>query len=44
MRFPLNAHRKELANANALREEERKLAKEIIEGELDDDEDMGGEF
>ncbi|TPX56637.1 hypothetical protein PhCBS80983_g04383 [Powellomyces hirtus] len=43
LRFPLEAHRKELANATALREEERKLAKEIVDGEMGDDEDMGGE-
>ena len=32
---------KELASANAAREEERKLAREIADGELDDEEDMG---
>ncbi|KAJ3039464.1 26S proteasome non-ATPase regulatory subunit [Rhizophlyctis rosea] len=42
LRFPLNADRKELASANELREEERKLAKEIVEGDLDDEDD--GEF
>ncbi|KAJ3283461.1 26S proteasome non-ATPase regulatory subunit [Borealophlyctis nickersoniae] len=42
LRFPLDAHRKELASAVALREEERKLAKEIVEGELDDEDE--GEF
>ncbi|KAI9104690.1 proteasome regulatory subunit C-terminal-domain-containing protein [Phlyctochytrium arcticum] len=42
LRFPLNAHRKELANATALREEERKLAKEIVDGDIGEDEDMGG--
>ena len=39
LRFPLNADRKELASANELREEERKLAKEIVEGELDDEDE-----
>ncbi|KAG2217469.1 hypothetical protein INT45_011905 [Circinella minor] len=37
MRFPLDAHRKELANAEAARERERELAQEIAEGDLDDD-------
>ncbi|CAG8738912.1 21966_t:CDS:10, partial [Racocetra persica] len=41
MRFPLNAHRKELASAEALRERERELAKEIAEGEIDEDDDVG---
>ncbi|KAJ7100282.1 PCI domain-containing protein [Mycena belliarum] len=43
MRYPLNAHRKELAAAEGAREREKELAKEIQEGDLDD-EDMGGEF
>ncbi|KAF7344571.1 PCI-domain-containing protein [Mycena sanguinolenta] len=43
MRYPLNAHRKELAAAEGAREREKELAKEIQEGDLDDDE-MGGEF
>ena len=42
MRYPLNAHRKELADAEGAREREKELAKEIAEGELDDDE-MGGD-
>jgi len=42
MRYPLNAHRKELAAAEGAREREE-LAKEIQEGELDD-EDLGGDF
>jgi 26S proteasome regulatory subunit N3 len=41
MRYPLNAHRKELQNAEAAREREKELAKEIVEGELDDDNDGG---
>ena len=41
MRFPKNSLRKELASADAIREEERKLAKEITDGDLlDDDDDM----
>ncbi|KAJ3895312.1 PCI domain-containing protein [Lentinula edodes] len=43
MRYPLNAHRKELADAEGAREREKELAKEIQEGDLDD-EDLGGEF
>ncbi|TFL04701.1 PCI domain-containing protein [Pterulicium gracile] len=43
MRYPLNAHRKELAAAEGAREREKELAKEIQEGDLDDD-DMGGDF
>ncbi|CAE6411024.1 unnamed protein product [Rhizoctonia solani] len=39
MRYPLNAHRKELANAEAAREREKELAKEIQEGDMDDDGD-----
>ncbi|KAG6867167.1 hypothetical protein C0993_006091 [Termitomyces sp. T159_Od127] len=41
MRYPLNAHRKELAAAEGAREREKELAKEIQGGELDDDA-MGG--
>lgn len=40
MRFPLNAHRKELASAEALRERERELAKEIAENDMDDDDEV----
>lgn len=43
MRFPMNQHRLELKNAQEARERERELAKEIQEGEMDDD-DTGGEF
>ncbi|KAI3612656.1 proteasome regulatory particle subunit [Moniliophthora roreri] len=43
MRYPLNAHRKELAAAEGAREREKELAKEIQEGDLDED-DLGGEF
>jgi len=39
MRYPLNAHRKELAAAEGAREREKELAKEIQEGgDIDDDE------
>ncbi|TFK73475.1 diphenol oxidase-A2 [Pluteus cervinus] len=43
MRYPVNAHRKELAAAEGAREREKELAKEIQEGDLDD-EDLGGDF
>ncbi|KAF5389655.1 hypothetical protein D9757_004113 [Collybiopsis confluens] len=43
MRYPLNSHRKELADAEGAREREKELAQEIQDGELDD-EDLGGEF
>ncbi|KAL8854031.1 MAG: hypothetical protein Q9221_001154 [Calogaya cf. arnoldii] len=43
MRFPMNQHRLELKNAQEARERERELAKEIIEGDMDDD-DAGGDF
>ncbi|KAI9310501.1 proteasome regulatory subunit C-terminal-domain-containing protein [Dichotomocladium elegans] len=41
MRFPLDAHRKELASAEEARERERELAQEIAEGDLDDEGDLG---
>lgn len=43
MRYPLNAHRKELAAAEGAREREKELAKGIQDGDLDD-EDIGGDF
>ncbi|ORX78600.1 hypothetical protein BCR32DRAFT_301551 [Anaeromyces robustus] len=43
MRFPSNAYRKELASAKEIDDEERKLAKEIEDGELDDD-SMDGDY
>ncbi|KAF7325827.1 PCI-domain-containing protein [Mycena kentingensis (nom. inval.)] len=43
MRYPLNAHRKELAAAEGAREREKELAKEIVDGEHDED-DMGDGF
>lgn len=39
MRFPLDAHRKELATVEAAREREKELAKEIAEGGDVDGED-----
>jgi len=41
MRYPLNAHRKELAGAEAAREREKELAKEIVDGEHDGDDEIG---
>ncbi|KAH8113936.1 PCI domain-containing protein [Phellopilus nigrolimitatus] len=41
MRYPLNAHRKELADAEGAREREKELAKEIQDGDLDGDDGMG---
>ena len=43
MRYPMNQHRLELKNAQEARDRERELAKEIQDGDIDDD-DAGGEF
>lgn len=43
MRYPMNQHRLELKNAQEARERERELAKDIVEGEMDDD-DASGDF
>ena len=43
MKFPMNQHRLELKNAQEARERERELAKEIQEGDIDE-EDAGGDF
>ncbi|PPQ72723.1 hypothetical protein CVT24_012557 [Panaeolus cyanescens] len=43
MRYPLNAHRKELLAAEGAREREKELAKEIQDGDLDED-DLGPDF
>lgn len=43
MRFPMNQHKLELKNAQEARERERELAKEIQDGEIDED-DAGAEF
>ncbi|KAK7676772.1 hypothetical protein QCA50_020240 [Cerrena zonata] len=42
MRYPLNAHRKELAAADSAREREKELAKELAEGGGDFDSDEPG--
>ncbi|KAK5115729.1 hypothetical protein LTR62_000818 [Meristemomyces frigidus] len=43
MRYPMNKHRQEIAEAAKARERERELAKEIVEGDADvDDGDDGG--
>lgn len=39
MRYPMNKHRQEIAEAAKARDRERELAKEITEGEIDDDGD-----
>ncbi|GAA5978751.1 hypothetical protein JCM11641_006166 [Rhodosporidiobolus odoratus] len=44
MRYPLNAHSKELASADEARERERELAKEIEEGDEDADLDGPGDM
>lgn len=43
MRYPMDKHKMELKNAQEARERERELAKEIQEGEIDED-DAGGDF
>lgn len=43
MRFPMNMRREELQSAQESRERERELAKEIQEGDIDED-DAGGDF
>ena len=43
MRFPMNQHRLELKNAQEARERERELAKEIQDGDIDDD-DAGADY
>ncbi|BGP32003.1 26S proteasome non-ATPase regulatory subunit [Rhodotorula toruloides] len=44
MRYPMNAHSKELASAKEARERERELAKEIEEGDSDADLDGPGDM
>lgn len=44
MRYPMNKHRQEIAEAAKARERERELAKEIIDGEGDDGEGDDGGF
>ncbi|KAG5964131.1 hypothetical protein E4U57_005578 [Claviceps arundinis] len=43
MRFPMNQHRLELKNAQEARDREREWAKDIQDGDIDE-EDLGGEF
>ncbi|KNG44350.1 26s proteasome non-atpase regulatory subunit 3 [Stemphylium lycopersici] len=43
MRYPMNQHRLELKNAQEARERERELAKEIQDGDIDED-DAAGDF
>lgn len=43
MRFPMNQHKQELKNAQEARERDRELAKEIQEGDIDED-DAGEGF
>ena len=43
IRYPLNAHRKELAAPEGARGREKELAKDIKEG-AQDDKDLGGDF
>lgn len=40
----MNQHRLELKNAQEARERERELAKEIVDGEMDDEDGTGGDF
>ena len=42
MRYPMNQHRVELREAKEARERERELAKEIQEGDIDEDDAEGG--
>ncbi|OOF98553.1 hypothetical protein ASPCADRAFT_393993 [Aspergillus carbonarius ITEM 5010] len=42
MRFPMNQHRLELKSAQEARERERELAKEIQEGDMDDEDAASG--
>lgn len=44
MRYPLNAHRKELDAAEGARAREKELAKEIQDGEIDEDDIAGDGF
>jgi 26S proteasome regulatory subunit N3 len=41
MRFPMNQHRLELKTAQEAREREREWAKEIQDGDMDDDDGAG---
>ncbi|KJY02117.1 26s proteasome non-atpase regulatory subunit 3 like protein [Zymoseptoria brevis] len=41
MRYPMNKHRQEIAEAAKARDRERELAKEIVDGDIDDGDDEG---
>lgn len=40
----MNQHRLELKHAQEARERERELAKEIVDGDLDEEDGPGGDF
>jgi len=40
----MNQHRLELKNAQEAREREKELAKEIVDGDLDEEDGPGGDF
>lgn len=40
----MNQHKLELKNAQEARERERELAKEIVDGDLDEEDGPGGDF
>jgi len=42
MRYPLNAHRKDIVDAEGAREREKELAKGIQDGEIDEEDALGG--
>jgi 26S proteasome regulatory subunit N3 len=44
MRYPLNAHRKDIVDAEGAREREKELAKGIQEGDIDEEDALGGDF
>ncbi|PVF98725.1 putative 26S proteasome non-ATPase regulatory subunit p58 [Serendipita vermifera] len=44
MRYPLNAHRKELVSVQAALEREKELSREVMRGEHDDDDDALGDL
>ncbi|KAH9970447.1 hypothetical protein BJV74DRAFT_867110 [Russula compacta] len=44
MRYPLNGHRKDIVDAEGARGREKELAKGIQEGEIDEEDALGGDF
>ncbi len=44
MRYPLNAHRKELVSVQAALEREKELSREVMRGEHDDGDDALGDM